>query len=41
MLVHAKMRGVPPLEALYDYLAEGDGANLIYLWPGSPCSATL
>ena len=30
MLVRAKMRGVPPLEALYDYLAEGDGANLIY-----------
>ena len=30
MLVRAKMRGVPPLEALYDYLAEGDGSNLVY-----------
>ncbi len=30
MLVRAKMRGVPPLWVLYDYLAEGDGGNLIY-----------
>ncbi len=30
MLVRAKMRGVPPLEALYDYMAEGDGSNLVY-----------
>jgi N-acyl-D-aspartate/D-glutamate deacylase len=29
-LVRAKQRGVSALEALYDYLAEGDGGNLIY-----------
>ena len=29
-LVRAKQRGVTALEALYDHLAEGDGANLIY-----------
>ncbi len=29
-LARAKMRGVRPIEALYDYLAEGDGTNLIY-----------
>jgi N-acyl-D-aspartate/D-glutamate deacylase len=29
-LVRAKRRGVTALEALYDHLAEGDGANLIY-----------
>ena len=28
--VRAKQRGVTALEALYDYLAEGDGNNLIY-----------
>ena len=28
--VRAKQRGVAALEALYDYLAEGDGSNLIY-----------
>ena len=27
----AQMRGVRPLEAIYDYLSEGDGSNLIYL----------
>ena len=29
-LVRAKQRGTTALEALYDYLAEGDGTNLIY-----------
>ena len=29
-LVRAKQRGVTALEALYDHLAEGDGANLVY-----------
>jgi N-acyl-D-aspartate/D-glutamate deacylase len=29
-LVRAKQRGTTALEALYDHLAEGDGANLIY-----------
>jgi N-acyl-D-aspartate/D-glutamate deacylase len=29
-LVRARQRGVTALEALYDHLAEGDGANLIY-----------
>ncbi|MEO7150815.1 MAG: amidohydrolase family protein [Burkholderiaceae bacterium] len=29
-LVRAKQRGVTALEALYDHLAEGEGANLIY-----------
>ena len=29
-LVRAKQAGVPPLEALYDHLAGGDGGNLIY-----------
>lgn len=29
-LVRAKQAGVKPLEALYDYLAAGDGSNLIY-----------
>ena len=28
--VRAQQRGVAALEALYDYLAEGDGSNLIY-----------
>jgi len=28
--VRARQRGVTALEALYDHLAEGDGANLIY-----------
>jgi N-acyl-D-aspartate/D-glutamate deacylase len=28
--VRAKQRGITALEALYDYLAEGDGGNLIY-----------
>lgn len=28
--VRAKQRGVTALEALFDYLAEGDGSNLIY-----------
>ncbi len=28
--VRARQRGVAALEALYDYLAEGDGSNLIY-----------
>ncbi|MBK6797183.1 MAG: amidohydrolase family protein [Acidobacteria bacterium] len=30
MLARAKMSGVSPIEAIYDYLAEGDGGNLIY-----------
>ncbi len=29
-LAQAKMRGIRPIEALYDYLAAGDGTNLIY-----------
>ena len=29
-LVQAKQRGVTPLEALYDFLAAGDGSNLVY-----------
>lgn len=29
-LVQARQRGVSALEALYDYLAEGEGGNLIY-----------
>ena len=29
-LVQARQRGVTALEALYDYLAEGEGGNLIY-----------
>lgn len=29
-LAQARARGVRPLEALYDYLAEGDGGNLLY-----------
>jgi N-acyl-D-aspartate/D-glutamate deacylase len=29
-LVQARQRGVSALEVLYDYLAEGDGGNLIY-----------
>ncbi len=29
-LAQAKMRGVRPLEVIYDYLAAGDGGNLIY-----------
>ena len=29
-LVRAKQRGIRPLEALYDWLAAGDGGNLIY-----------
>jgi N-acyl-D-aspartate/D-glutamate deacylase len=29
-LVRARQAGVPPLEALYDWLSAGDGANLIY-----------
>ena len=29
-LVRAKQKGITALEALYDYLAEGDGSNLIY-----------
>ena len=29
-LAQARARGVRPIEALYDYLAEGDGTNLIY-----------
>lgn len=29
-LVQAKQRGIPPLEALYDHLAGGDGSHLIY-----------
>ncbi|MES2989805.1 MAG: amidohydrolase family protein [Pseudomonadota bacterium] len=28
--VRAKQRGITALEALYDHLAEGDGANLVY-----------
>ena len=28
--VHARQRGITALEALYDFLAEGDGGNLIY-----------
>ncbi len=28
--VRAKQRGIAALDALYDYLAEGDGSNLIY-----------
>ncbi len=30
MLVRAKQLGIPPLLAIYDYLAEADGSNLIY-----------
>lgn len=26
----AQMRGIRPIEAIYDYLSEGDGSNLIY-----------
>lgn len=29
-LAQAKQRGARPIEVLYDYLAEGDGTNLIY-----------
>ncbi len=29
-LAQAKQRGIRPIEVLYDYLAEGDGTNLIY-----------
>jgi len=29
-LAQARARGVRPLEALYDYLAEGEGGNLLY-----------
>ncbi|MDX2039995.1 MAG: amidohydrolase family protein [Acidobacteriota bacterium] len=29
-LVQAKMRGIRPIEAIYDYLSQGDGGNLIY-----------
>jgi N-acyl-D-aspartate/D-glutamate deacylase len=29
-LVRAKQQGITPLLAIYDYLAEGDGSNLIY-----------
>ncbi len=30
LLVRARQRGVPPLLAIYDYLSEGDGSNLVY-----------
>ena len=30
MLVRAKHLGIPPLLAIYDYLSEGDGSNLLY-----------
>lgn len=30
MLARAKQSGLPPLLAIYDFLAEGDGSNLLY-----------
>ncbi len=30
LLVRAQQRSVPPLLAIYDYLSEGDGSNLVY-----------
>ncbi len=30
MLVRAKQLGIPPLLAIYDFLSEGDGSNLLY-----------
>ncbi len=30
LLVRATQRSVPPLLAIYDYLSEGDGSNLVY-----------
>jgi N-acyl-D-aspartate/D-glutamate deacylase len=30
LLVRAKQRGQPPLLAIYDFLSEGDGSNLVY-----------